>query len=127
MDTALAIQGYYVYPLQIILPATLNAIVQSQIQLLQGVDFKVVSIQTMQTGNWSVEWGTNTTWWMTNYVRYQNAFGTGILPHRYIGPGFDYCPIFPRGSVIVFSARNDTGNGNTIDIAIEGIYGNFIS
>ncbi len=127
MDSSLAIQGYYVYPLQLVLAGVLNTTLQNQIQLLQGVDFKVVSIQTMQTGNWSVIWGTNTTNWMTNWVRYQNAFGTGILPHRYLGPGFDYCPIFPRGSVIVFQARNDTANPNTVDIAVEGIYGNFIS
>lgn len=101
----------------------------------QGLDYKVICIQSVQTGNWSVIWGTNTIQFMASgqqtattppYCRYTNVFGTGVLPHRYVGPGYDYAPIFPRGSSIVFNLRDDTAQSNTVEIVIEGIYDNWL-
>lgn len=125
MDQLTAQKGIFTYPLTMVLPGALNSVLQSSIQLLQGIDFKIVSIQSIQTGNWSIIWGTNTINFMPTWVRFQNILGTGILPHRWVGPGYDYCPVFPRGSSILIQARNDTANPNTIDLAIEGIYGDF--
>ena len=119
--------GYFVHQVSITLAGTLNVQGEAFVQLLQGQDYKVVSIQSIQTGSWSVIWGTNTINFMTGFCRYSNVFGTGILPHRWVGPGFDYCPVFPRGSLIRFQFRNDTGNSNTIELAVEGIYANWIT
>ncbi len=127
MDQLTGQQGIFTYPLVMVLPPALNGITQSSIQILQGVDFKVVSIQSIQTGNWSIIWGTSTVNFMPTWVRFQNVLGTGILPHRWIGANFDYCPIFPKGSSILIQARNDTAVANTVELAVEGVYGQFIT
>lgn len=128
-------KGYFQIPIDITLGATLNIQATApNIQVLQGADFKVVCVQTTQTGNWSVIWGTYTIDFTTGnvnntqgFIRYQNAFGTGILPHRYVGSGYDYCPIFPRGSIIKFVFRNDTALSNTIQVVMEGIYDQWLN
>lgn len=127
-------QGYFFYPVNITLAATLNVQGEAFVQVLQGSDFKVICISSVQTGNWSVVWGTNTINFSApnpsntfGFCRYSNVFGTGILPHRWIGPGYDFCPIFPRGSLIKFLFRNDTANSNTIELGVEGIYGNWLT
>lgn len=102
----------------------------------QGLDYKVICIQTTQTSVlWSVIWGTNTIQFMASgqqnattppYCKVSNVFGTAVLPHRYVGPGYDYAPIFPRGSSIVFNLRDDSVSTNTVEIVVEGIYDNWL-
>jgi hypothetical protein len=127
-------KGYFQLPIDVTLPATLNSQLATSVQVLQGADFKVVCVNTTQTGNWSVIWGTFTINFSSGninntdgFVRYQNAFGTAILPHRYVGPQYDYCPIFPRGSVIKFTFRNDTALSNVVQVVLEGIYDQWLN
>jgi hypothetical protein len=112
-----------------------NAFGNVIMQVNQGLDYKVVCIQTVQTGVWKVIWGTNTINFMASgqqnattppYCTYTNVFGTAILPHRYVGPGYDYAPIFPRGSNMVFNCQDTSGSTNTIEIVVEGIYDNWL-
>lgn len=112
--------GYFVYQLTITLAATLNIQDEKSLQIDQGLDFKVCSIQSIQTGNWSVIWGRPTVDFLSNFCRYSNVFGTAILKNQFEDP-----PIFQNGSVIRFKFRNDTSSSNSIELAVEGVHGKY--
>lgn len=109
------LQGYYTYPLQLVLAATLNAEVSGGIQIQQGYDFEVWQIQFISTGIFSIIWGTTNVNFMSGFVRAANILGTGIFPHP-----LPYKPVFPRGSTIAVRVRNDAAPANTVDLAFEG-------
>src|SRR5262245_39724850 len=115
--------GFCFFTINITLPATQYATLEAFIQVRQDIDLKIIGINSVQTGNWSILWGSNTIDFSQGnsanpqgFVGYANVFGIGVLPRRWMDVDqigdldFDYCPIFPRSSVIDFLFRNDTAS-----------------
>lgn len=107
----------YPYPLQVVLAATLNIEATSQVQLQQGLDFELCSVQYISTGNFSIQLGTGSVKFMPNWVRAANFLGTGVFPHV-----FKFPYRFMKGAVISVMLRNDTASTNTVDLLFEGYH-----
>lgn len=136
---SIASPGFVFFVVNITLPATQNSQLQAFIEAPQNLDLKIVGGNCVCTGNWSLLWGNNVSDFsienpnnLQGFIGYQNLFGIGPLPHRWMEKDangnviYDYSPIFPQSSIINLLFRNDTAAVNSIEIGLEGIYGDFI-
>ena len=127
--------GWFVYPLlstasasaaaaPLTLAATIGAQTEGTIPIYQNSDFELHQIQFFDTqtsnpGQFSIKFGwggTQTVWFMLDFILTPNVCGQGNLPHKLIIP-----ILFPRGSFIQVQLRNETANARTLYFAFEGV------
>lgn len=136
----IASPGFCFIPVNITLPATNGAILEAFVSAPQNLDLKIVGVNCVCTGNWSMLWGNNTSNFsigsnnnVAGFIGYQNFASIGVLAKRFRELDFngnvvwDYCPLIPKNGILNLQFRNDAASVNSIELGIEGEYGNFIS
>ena len=127
-------EGWFVYPLlstasasaaaaPLTLAGTIGAQTEGTIPLYQNADFELHQVQFFDTGTnngrFSIRFGwggTQTVWFMNDFILAPNICGQGNLVHTLLKP-----ILFPRGSFIQVQLRNETANARTLYFAFEGL------
>lgn len=112
---------YFNYPVNIAVPAGVGSLgTPVSVQFREQKDFRIHAIHSQQTGIYDAIVGTDQVDFFSDYIRASNIFGTAILPH-YIDPP----RVFQRNSVLRIRTRNQIAGANTVQLVLEGEFGDF--
>ncbi len=111
--------GSFGFALNIVLPASATVIpVYGQNSKRMERNFRLASVQSYQTGNFSIILGTQLDSWFASYVWFDTVLGNAVLRHFLPGQG----KFIEKGDFIVAKTRNETSAINQITLLFQGEY-----